>query len=606
MKAIIFFVVISFSTLHFLNAQDEVWQQIIEQKVPTDYRMSASLYQIGKYAEYDAVKAWQKVKSMKMWCNDADKTFNIEIIYKDIDDEIDKSFIESIESIKADAFWKNRASVWIKVEDILRISQSLPDDYFMQMVSAPGYDDEGPLLQNSQSYINGGKDGSGIKIAIIDSGFDSLTEAQLQSTAPLSITTKDYIGSGIQSGSEHGTGCLETVYDHAPGAQYFIYRVGNPTHTGNAVNDAINNGVNVISHSQSEYNTGWDDDTGPACAAAKNASDNGILFFTSAGNRARTHYKNAFSDNDNDNFHEWSGSDENNYINIDTGASVNFHLSWNNSSYSDYDFRIVDSATGTVLATSNSFLGFEEITGYTPVTNNKNLTVSIQVKHFAGAKPVFELFAHVSGIASNLQYFTSGSSTTSPSNSTAANVISVGAVSRTRYDTMPGVTGIIASYSSQGPTNSNNQAPDIVAPTNTTTWAYGGSFGGTSCATPNAAGMAAAFWSAHPYLSSTGVRLILFRKAELYKDWGVSGADNIYGVGGVYLYDYYNNTRYLYRAVQNLPGLSFLPYHFAADAQNATPAGGRVVILGQQYPEPIMLNKKLIWISLMENAGIGY
>lgn len=111
-------------------------------------------------------------------------------------------------------------------------------------------------------------------------------------------------------------------------------------------------------------------------------------------------------------------------------------------------------------------------------------------------------------------------------------------------------------------------APDIVSPTLTGV-GNGGSFSGTSCSTPNAAGMAAAFWSAHPYLSNDGVRRIILRKAELYKDWGATGPDNVYGHGGLYLYDYHRKNRYIYHRAGNLASDISLPYFSAALLDNS-------------------------------------
>ena len=171
------------------------------------------------------------------------------------------------------------------------------------------------------------------------------------------------------------------------------------------------------------------------------------------------------------------------------------------------------------------------------------------------------------------------------------------------YNDPAGTSGILASYSSRGPTNGGNQAPDICSPTGTTTVAYGGAFGGTSCATPNAAGTAAAFWSGHPFLSASGVRRILFAKAEIYKDWGASGDDNLYGRGGVFLFDYHIDNRYILSAAGNTASAPTLPYYSIEDVDNdaVVPENLRVYYLDKDATAPgtsIIINKPMLYRSL--------
>lgn len=378
------------------------------------------------------------------------------------------------------------------------------------------------------------------------------------------------------------------------------------TELGNAVTRCITNGVDIITHSKSYYNLGWSDNTGAANTAALNAVNNGLLFFTSCGNRAQTHWKGEFEDDDSDNWHEWSGTDEQNNRTAANGDFIKVDLSWNPVANSDYDVYIYRASDNTVLGTAgtNSGTTFETASW----TNNTGASVGIYiaVRKVGTASPTFEIFSHDDGNA--YEYQVASSSNTSPSNNTNNNIISIGAVNTTNYASAAGTAGIIMNYSSQGPTNSGNLAPKASAPTNTTTVAYGGAFGGTSCATPNAAGMAAAFWSAHSYLDNTGVRQILFRKADLFKDWGTNGSDNIYGWGGLFLYDRITNSRYLYRGGGNSTGLADRPFYTFSQAQNGTPDNGTVLILGGTYPENLVLgaggglNKKIIYKSVVINS----
>ncbi|GGD57443.1 hypothetical protein GCM10011514_21940 [Emticicia aquatilis] len=616
MKNILTFIL---SLIFLITYSQDINNPQIVESVPENIRIDATLYNIGKLAATNRAAAETQMSDtglrMRSGTN-GEKLINVEVVYKNdynatkIEADIDKNYLENL-GFKVETLWKNRASIWLNADEIMALGSKLDSRHFMFAVRKILHDNEGPTTMNSDSYSGVG--GSGIRVAIIDSGFGSLSSAVSGGHCP----TPAYMwrnGSQVATvasmtlGDVHGTACVETVYDHVPNATFELYDVGNDTEKGAAVNLCQAHGVKVISMSLSTYNTGWADDTGAACVAANDAGSSGILFFTSCGNRAQTHWEGSFSDSDADNWHNWSGSDEQNNRTAGPGDYIRASLSWNPVANSDYDVYIYRASDNTVLASStNSGLTFEDV-GWTN-TSGSSVSIYIAVKKIGSASPTFEIFSHDDGSA--YQYQVASGSNTSPSNSTNDNVLSVGAVPYTSYGSAAGTSGIIASYSSQGPTNSGNLAPAISSATNTTTFVYGGSFGGTSCATPNAAGMAAAFWSGNSYLDGTGVRQILLKKAQIYKDWGTSGVDYIYGNGGVFLYDYEANTRYMYRGANNTTGLTTRPFYTFAQAQTNTPNNGKVVILGGTYGENLVLgasgglNKKIRYLALKQTAYAG-
>ena len=598
------------------NENSTIWEKILYEKVPSNLNITSSLYQIARYHQENPEDVIRKVKEETGILTDNSDKIYIEFYHDDENYKMNIDKINSLTNSTNTQTWNNWAEARIDINQIFSIGYNLPKGYHMVPVLQPNEDDEGPVLQNDSAYIANGADGSGIRIAIFDGGFNGLSTRITNGVAPNAVYYWDnsatiLISIDTVSTSVHGTACVETVFDHAPGATYEIYRRNSTTDYGNAVTQAITNGVDIISNSQSNYNLGWADNSGAVCTAVQNASNNGILWFASAGNRAESHWEGSFSDSDGDNWHNFSGNDERNDFTIPSndGNGWNSYLSWNDAgtgSTADYDFYLYDVGTSpiTLLASSTASSGFESI--FFNNTSGSAITACFSVKSSSGTTPTFEFFRHASQA---FEYQTASGSNSSPSNSTAANVISVGALPLTSYNSSPGTGGIIASYSSQGPTNSGNLCPDISAPTNTTTEAYGGAFTGTSCATPNAAGAAASFWSEHPNLSATGVRDILFRKAYLYKDWGSGGSDNIYGWGGFYLYDYFANTTYLWRGSNNTTGTNTFPYYYISDAESATNTGGRVIILGGSYTENVTLgnnSKNILYKSLILDSSLGY
>jgi hypothetical protein len=225
---------------------------------------------------------------------------------------------------EVDNTWRHRVEAWIPVEQLSAVARTLPPGYIMERVAPLHYDDvngEGPGVVNSAGYRNGGANGSGKTIAVIDGGYDNLTEARANGDAPSLAASAlvNYTGNAFEEPDDgtHGTGCVEAAYDHCPGATGRIYKINSLTDMGTAVDNAIANGVDVISHSLSRYNLGWNDNEGDACAAA-----NGILFFTSAGNRADQHWQGNFSSPDADGWHDYVSGDETIDIDVPSNQSV--------------------------------------------------------------------------------------------------------------------------------------------------------------------------------------------------------------------------------------------------------------------------------------------
>jgi hypothetical protein len=124
--------------------------------------------------------------------------------------------------------------------------------------------------------------------------------------------------------------------------------------------------------------------------------------------------------------------------------------------------------------------------------------------------------------------------------------------------------------------------PDLCGPTDTSEFTYT-TFGGTSCATPNAAGAACAFWSADTGLVGGGVSWLLKEQADLWRDWGTSGNDNTYGKGGMRLADYQYGTRWVARSYAGTIDDGTVPFHTVAAAHADVPDNGRLFIFGQNY-----------------------
>jgi hypothetical protein len=491
-----------------------------------------------------------------------------------------------------DRSWRHRVDAWVPLQRLSDVARVLPSGYYLERAKQPDLDltvGEGPAVINSDSYTPAGQ---GLTIAIIDFGYRGLTAAINNGDAPAGATRLNYTSNPFQdpNGTRHGTGCVEEAFGHCPNATWRLYRIDSLTDLGFAVSDAIDNDVNIISHSLSWFNEGWEDDEGDACAAANTAASAGILFFTSAGNRAQQHWQGNFEDTDGDDWHEFvSGGDESINMVVLGGNRLNCWMAWNRAGGTfNYDLYLFDS-NGTLLAISiNPWPIYEDFTWTNPSASSQ--TVKLKVKRVGGGSTEFEIF--VTGGAFN-QFIVPEGSTTSPSNSTASGVFSVGAVDEDNFGSASGTVGIIKSYSGRGPSNSGMILPDLTGPTDTKNFTYG-VFGGTSCATPNAAGAACAFLSAHTQYVQAATEYLLLQQAQVFRDWGNAGMDNTYGYGGIQLVNYAPDTLWISRDYGAVSDVYHLPYYTVGAAQIAAMPGGRLLFIpGGSYPEPTMLVKQL-------------
>ena len=156
----------------------------------------------------------------------------------------------------------NRAEAWVPAARIVDAALRLPDGYRIEEVLPLDYDEvmgEGPAAINSDSYRDAGHDGSGLTVGVIDRKYHNLDDAQTNGDAPASYTQVNYTPYPFinpDSSETHGTGCVEAMYDHVPGANWVIYKIDSISDLNSIVTHAINNDVDVLSHSLPWYNTG--------------------------------------------------------------------------------------------------------------------------------------------------------------------------------------------------------------------------------------------------------------------------------------------------------------------------------------------------------------
>ena len=387
---------------------------------------------------------------------------------------------------------------------------------------------EGLALMNADRYHTNGVKGEGVKLAIIDGGF----EGAMSLAGDLNTWRfHDFTGEGIYEGGKHGTAVAEIVYDVAPDASLYLYRVSNLVQLENAKDRCISEGIKIINFSLGWSTTGIGDGQGHPCEIADDAAKNGILWVNSAGNSADRQYRGQYLDSDNDGWHNFDGDTEVlSLLNVERGDEIDVSLVWNDfpTTFANYDlilYRTDDSGQLERVeeSTSNQFGSgpFESIEYHVEEAGDYKVAVSKNIDAPSLSLRIVSEKHRISGAEDESM------SIDSPGD--AAGSLSVGAVSHWNW-----ARGPIAPYSSRGPTFDGRIKPDLVAPSSVVTASYSRSFSGTSAAAPHVSGVAALLLSANPGFTRDDLRDELLSSTV---DLGPTGRDNAFGFGKLVLAD---------------------------------------------------------------------
>jgi hypothetical protein len=399
---------------------------------------------------------------------------------------------------------------------------------------------EGVALMNADHWHSVGDSGSGVKVAVIDGGFMSLTDAQTEGDIPSSYVSYDFTETGLQTGTPHGTAVAEAIFDLVPNAEFYLYKIADGTDFENAKDACISNGVDIVNHSMGWFNTGgYYDGTGFICNIVNDALSNGILWVNSAGNSAEDHYRSIFTD-DGSGYHAFGsgnvnpiGPDPTHVWLHDPGETIIITLNWDDYTYSDQDYDLylarydtIPTPHWSIVASSTDRQTGSSYPEETIVFTNpyENGMYGVVVKEYSTSDDWdFTLF----DLSRSFGYHTNSSSLTDPG--TITNVVTVGAINRTNY-----TSGPQEYFSSQGPTTDERTKPDVAAPDNCNSYAYG-YWSGTSLSSPHTAGVCALIKSRFPGYNNSEIRDYLYTNCTV--DLGTTGQDNIYGWGKVEMPD---------------------------------------------------------------------
>lgn len=423
-------------------------------------------------------------------------------------------------------------------------------------------DSEGDVAHRADQVRALGINGTGIRIAVMSDGVDSLATEQAAGELPATVT----VVPGQAGSGDEGTAMLEIVYDLAPGATLFFATAG-----GGPANMATN--ITTLAGAPYNCNIIVDDVTYRSegvfqddviSQAVNTISAAGVLFFSSAGNSGNLNdgtsgvWEGDFVDGGTQallpggNVHDFGGGVYGNTITAAAAAGRRVALKWSDplgASNNDYDLYILNSTLTSILDSStNTQNGTQDPYESSNINEAVNQRVVILRKTGAATRAL-----HLNTNRGRLQINTSGQ-VFGHNAAGAANAFSVSATNVGNAGGgvfTGGAANPVETYTSDGlrrifytpggtaitpgnilfGTNGGQvlNKPDITAADCGSTSAPGFlTFCGTSAAAPHAAAVAALLWSFKPALTPAQVRNALQNSAL---DIEANGYDRDAGFG---------------------------------------------------------------------------
>lgn len=415
----------------------------------------------------------------------------------------------------------------VPIDRLSALAERFPDADLMPSESPEPDEEEGVMVTAAFTYHIEGSTGSGVRVAVIDGGFEDISTLRASGDLDYSVAVTYTDDHDIEAGGTHGTSCALVIHQMAPDAELYLYRIGDVTDLESAVDDCISRGVDVISHSMSWYGYSFNDGTGTVSDIAGDAISAGITWFNSAGNRAESHWYGSWSNPDGDSWCNISGSSEVIPVDLDSGDTLTARLTWDDFTDrdQDYDLYLYMSSGGSLTRvdrSTNAQPGSRPYESFS-YTASSSGTYYLAIKRIdASGSMDFQLFTS-QDISSSYQV--AEYSVTDPGSK--GSVLAVAAMYWSSYDD----SSTLAGYSSRGPTPDGRTKPDIAAPTSVGTAL--GTFTGTSCACPSAAGAMAVYLS--DPVKGSSARSNLLSDAI---DMGATGMDSVYGRGRLELDPY--------------------------------------------------------------------
>lgn len=356
-----------------------------------------------------------------------------------------------------------------------------------------------------------GARGQGVDIAVLDVGFTGYADL-IGAELPDPLYA-EFVGGG--ESTEHGTGVAEIIHDIAPRATLTLYDFETDVEFFAQLDAIAAHGPDLVNASIGFDNIWHADDTSPYTEAVNDLVGQGITWVAAAGNEDDSYWVGTLTDEDEDGVMEFEALGEGLVAFADGDGDIGVSLRWDEpfgGSGRDLDLEVTGCG-GSDAEQDGDDDPYEEVVcaaGAAP---------EVRVIDYSGLGTPIRAWVYLFYGEWDEDVPTRRSTLTLPADASGA--ITVGAYSLDYED--------LTSYSSTGPTDDGRLKPDITAPTDVSTEAYGpGGFNGTSAAAPHVTGALALAISADIPAEPEALRQWLYGFAV---DMGPSGHDNWWGRG---------------------------------------------------------------------------
>lgn len=364
--------------------------------------------------------------------------------------------------------------------------------------------------------------GKGMKIAVLDSGFRGYRHQMGKSLPARLVARSARQDKNMEAkDSQHGILCGEIVHAIAPDAELLFanWDPDSPESFLDAVRWAREQGAQIITCSIIMPSWSDGEGSGPIHRRLRSILGDGTkpgdpLFFSCAGNVAERHWAGTFR-SDSSGFHLWSEREIDNRVYPWGDERVSLELCWSDPA-ARYQVDVIDPTTGLPVQGCSCRNPDDRLCTVVRFTPKGGQSYAVRVRQVKGNPGRF----HFTSLAAELG--TSRAAGSIPFPGDGPEVITVGAIH---------ADGQRARFSACGP-NSSRPKPDVVAPIPFGTFLRDRPFSGTSCATPQAAAIAALVWSGTPGWSAARIRSYLTSRT---RDLGPTGHDCETGFGVVHL-----------------------------------------------------------------------
>ncbi|MEY2451885.1 MAG: hypothetical protein QOD92_1459 [Acidimicrobiaceae bacterium] len=400
----------------------------------------------------------------------------------------------------------------------------------------PDATSQGVSQSGASVWQGAGRDGSGVKVGIVDVGFTNYT-LQQPLNVPIPAGQKNLCGAaGMDGSTDHGTAVTEIVHQMAPAASLYLVCVQFDTDIAAAEQYLAGQGVTIVNASITSNLSGRGDGSGVVGQAVAAGRAAGQLWSAAAGNDGNRHFNFVGTDRENDGAVEYVGGvfpppgpDESEIINftLGSGDTINIQSKYDAWPVTNQEFGVCIWVAAPAPAFVGAFLGCQSggqqtgspkppITGFfaSGVAAGNYAMAILRVGNTTIA-PRFDVYFE--GNESAISRLTAGGSIGDPASSPSA--LAVGAYQQG--------TAALESFSSQGPTIDGRRKPDIAATDGVSNDVYNPFFG-TSAAAPHVTGAAAIVKQLDPSLTPAQIQQFLQGRAI---DAGAAGPDNQFGSG---------------------------------------------------------------------------